>query len=185
MNIFLKLKHWQLFGLLVCTYFAFQIAGTTTVISSQGEIKQVSEHCYFVFKTSSVISSQETGSDISTVSPSKWKKSVTVTKYSPIGILFIVVLCGWFYVVGVSLNRKLPDVVKMNLTKFKWLFFTPIICMFLSYIFTHFVLFKSVSDGFEPNFWISFAVIIPLYLFIFNVLFILLYLLQCKIIEIR
>ena len=165
MNTFLKFKHWQLFGLLVCTYFAFQIAGTTTVISSQGEIKHVAERSFFIFKTSSVISSQETTNDIATVSQSQWKKSVKVTKYSPIVILFIVVLCGWFYVVGVNLNKKLPDTVKMNLIKFKWFFFTPIAFMFLSYIYTYFVLFKNVSNGVEPNFGIFLTFIISLSLF--------------------
>lgn len=162
MNIFLKLKHWQLFGLLVCTYLAFQIAGTTTVISSQGVIKQVSKHNYFGFKTSTVISySQE---EVSTVIPSgAWIKSMKVTKCSPIVILFIAVLFGWFYTVGVNLNKKLPDTVKMNLTKFKWFFFIPITCMFLFYIFV-LVLFKSISNGEQLNSAFIAVTILP-YLF--------------------
>jgi hypothetical protein len=171
MNIFLKLKHWQLFGLFLCTYLAFEMAGTTTVISSQGTIKQISEHKFFVFKTSTVISSQETASEVSTLIPSQkettkgsWTKSVKVTRYSPIVILFIFVLFGWFYSVGKNLNKKLPDIVKLNLTKFKWLFFIPVACMLFFYPFAHFVLFNKVSNGIEPNIGI-FAVIIPLWLF--------------------
>ena len=162
MKFFLKLKHWQLFGLLLCTYLAFQIAGTTSVILSQGTIKQITEHNYFGFRTSSSTSySQE---DVSTVTPSKvCDKSIKVTKYSPIVILFIFVLLGWFYVVGVNLNKKLPETVKMNLTKFKWFFFIPLICMIFFYIFA-LVLFNKVSIGEQLNF-APFAVIIPLHLF--------------------
>ena len=164
MNTFLKCKHWQLFGLLVCSYFAFQIAGTTTVVLSQGEIKQLTEHHYFIFKTSKVISSQETANDVSTVGSSQRNKVVTVTRYSPMVILFIAILFGWFYAVGVNLNKKLSNVVKMNLIKFKWIFFILITYMLLFYVFVYFVFFKSVSNGIEPNFGI-FAAIIPLYLF--------------------
>jgi len=162
MKFFLKLKHWQLFVLLLCTYLVFQIAGTTSVISSQGEIKQITEHNYFWFKTSSVVSySQE---EVSTVIPSgKWDKSVKVSKRSPIMILFIFVLFGWFYVVGVNLNKKLPELIKMNLAKFKWFIFIPIVCMFLFYIYV-LTLFNRVSIGEQLNLAI-FAVTLPLYLF--------------------
>jgi len=162
MKFFLKLKHWQLFVLLLCTYLVFQIEGTTSVISSQGEIKQITEHNYFWFKTSSVVSySQE---EVSTVIPSgKWDKSVKVSKRSPIMILFIFVLFGWFYVVGVNLNKKLPELIKMNLAKFKWFIFIPIVCMFLFYIYV-LTLFNRVSIGEQLNLAI-FAVTLPLYLF--------------------
>jgi hypothetical protein len=164
MNIFLKLKHWQLFGLLLCTYFVFQIAGTTTVISSQSAIKQVSEHNFFVFKTSTVISSQEIAREVSTDIP-RWEKSVKISKSSPSVILFLVVLLGWFYAVAVNLNKKLPDTVKMNLTKFKWFFFIPITYGFLFYLFTYFVLFNRVSNGEQLNWEFSVLVIVLSYLF--------------------
>jgi len=164
MKAFLKCKHWQLFGLLVCTYFAFQIAGTTTVILSQGEVKQVYERHYSFFTRSSVISSQEAVNTVLANGTSQWNKTLSVTKYSPLVILFVVVLFGWIYAVGVNLNKKLPNAVKMNLTKFKWLFFVPITCMLLFFIFVQFVLFKSVSNGIEPSLGV-FAVIIPFHLF--------------------
>jgi len=164
MNIFLKLKHWQLFGLLLCTYLVFQIAGTTTVISSQSAIKKVSEHNFFVFKTTSVISSQEIAREVSTDIP-KWEKSIKISKHSPTVILFFFVLCGWFYVVAVSLNKKLPATVKMNLTKFKWFFFIPITYGFLFYLFAYLVLFDRVSNGEQLNWGFSVLVIILSYLF--------------------
>ena len=163
MKLFLKMKHWQLFGLLAATYFASQIAGTTTVVASENEIKQIVEHNFLIFKTTTVISSQEIEREVSTDIP-EWEESEEVTKHSLISILFIVVLLGWFYAVCVNLNQKLPDTVKMNLKKFKWLFFTPIIGMFLFYTFVYVVLFENVSKGIELNLGI-FALIIPLYLF--------------------
>jgi len=120
MKTFLRLKHWQLFCLLVCTYLGFQIVGkTTTVISSQG-------------------------------------KTTTFSEYSPLVFLFIAVLFGWFYTVGVNLIKKLPDTVKMNITKFKWLMFILIMYIFLFYAFVHFRI--------QPN-TITLVIIILLHLF--------------------
>jgi len=120
MSIFLKLKHWQLFCLLVCTYLGFKIAGmTTTVISSQG-------------------------------------KTTTFTEYSPLFFLFVAVIFGWFYTIGVNLTKKLPDTVKMNLTKFKWFLLIPVIHMFLFYLFVHFRM--------QPN-QVTLAIIISINLF--------------------
>jgi hypothetical protein len=166
MTFFLRFKHWQLFVLLVCTYFAFQIAGTTTVILSQDKIEKVSEHNYFVFKTATVISTQEISngvSELSKVMPST-NFTVKVSRTSPVVILFIFVLLGWLYAVGTNLNKKLPDNVKMNLTKFKWFFFLPVASMFLFYIFAYFVLFPSVSNGIEPHKGV-YIVVIPLFIF--------------------
>ena len=171
MNIFLKLKHWQLFMLLACTYLAFQISGNTTVTLSQGTVKKVSEHNYFGYKTTvtettTALSSPEAEKKItefSTVTPSQGT-TVTVTNYSPLIMLFIIVLWGWFYTVCINLNKKLPDTVKMNLTKFKWIFFIPLTYLLLFWLFVYFVLFRIVSNGVEPNRGIL-AVIIPLHLF--------------------
>jgi hypothetical protein len=166
MNFFLKLKHWQLLGLLACTYLASQCAGTTTVILSQDTIEKISEHNYFGLKTTTIISSQEILNDVaesSALLPSQ-RFTVRVSRYSPLITLFVVVLLGWFFAVGVNLNKKLPDTVKMNLTKFKWFFFTPITLMFFYYVFVFFILYPSVSNGIAPNNGI-FVVSIPLYLF--------------------
>jgi hypothetical protein len=149
--------------LLACTYTAFQMAGTTTVISSQSGVKQIIEHNFFVFNTTHVISSQETAREVPT-DVQRWEKTVKVTKYSPVAILFFVVLLGWLYVIAVNLNKKIPDTVKMNLTKFKYFFFIPITLGFLSNIFSHF-LFKIVNSGESLNWAVFFSVMIVLSLF--------------------
>ena len=90
MNFFLRLKHWQLFGLLIGIPFIFQIFAMTTVIVSQDPAKMF-------------------------------------TAFPLIMISFMGVFFGWFYALGVNLNKKLPDTVKMNLTKFKWFLIIPIV----------------------------------------------------------
>ena len=162
MNIFLKLKNWQLFGLFMCAYLAFQIAGTTSVIVTQDETKTVSERNYFGYKTTTVISTQKTDIGDSTVFSSS-EFTVSITKYSPVMIVLIVVLLGWFYAVGVFLNKKLHDTVKMEISKFKFFFFTPLFCILLFYCITLY-LFNSVSNGMYQNLGI-FIILIPLHFF--------------------
>jgi len=162
MNLFLKLKHWQLFGLVICTYLAFQIAGTTTVSSSQGVKKTVTEQNYFGFKKAIITTSQETTNELSTISPSI-VSTFKVTIPSPIVILLIAIFFGWFYSVGVNLKKKLPPTVKMSLTKFKLVIYYLIAYIFIFFILMY-VLFYIVNNGSEPNF--SFLkVIIPFHLF--------------------
>jgi hypothetical protein len=128
MSIFLKLKHWQLFGLLACVYLTFELTGTsTTVISLQN-------------------------------------KTLEITEYSPILLLVVAILWGWFYAIGVSMSKKLPDTVKMNLTKFKCFMFIAITYMGVLYLFVYFRLFESAYRVIQPN-WLIITVIITLYLF--------------------
>ena len=167
MNTFLKLKNWQLFWLIVFTYLAFQIVGTTTTaISSQGTTKEIPEYVFGVkaptiFPWSNTIKKTAESSSVTSSSGT----IMTFTKYSPIVILFILVLFGWFYAMGLNLNKKIPDTAKMYLRKFKWFMFIPIVYGFLLYIFVHFVLFKAVSNGETLNSSVIFASIVPFHLF--------------------
>jgi len=130
MNIFLRLKHWQLFGLLIGIPFIFQIVGMTTVIVSQDPTKMF-------------------------------------TVFPLLMLLFMGVFFGWFYTMGVNLNKKLPDTVKMNLTKFKWFLFIPTVYIVFFSIFMSGII-GSAFDGGEPNpvfLFGSFGIIFPLHLF--------------------
>lgn len=60
--------------------------------------------------------------------------TLTISNHNPryIGILFPVVMLlyigpfwGWFYALGINLNKKLPETVKMNLSRFKLFLFIP------------------------------------------------------------
>ena len=129
MNIFLRLKHWQLFGLLIGFPFIIQIVSMTTVIVSQDPTK--------IF-----------------------------TVFPLIMILFMGVFFGWFYALGVNLNKKLPDTVKMSLTKFKWFLVIPTV-----YIIFFSVFMSKIGSTFESGeidpvvIFSSFGIIFPIHLF--------------------
>ncbi|MDF2456459.1 MAG: hypothetical protein K0R51_2452 [Cytophagaceae bacterium] len=74
-------------------------------------------------------------------------------------LLFIAVFFGWFWSIAIGLQSKVPQDVKMKVTKFKIFFFIPLVYMVF---FLTFALF-SFSGG-APNPSIIFA-IVPLHLF--------------------
>ena len=97
LKFFLRIKHWQLFGLLMGIPFIVQFF-VNIVIGSQDPTKM-----FLVF--------------------------------FPVTILFMGVFMGWFYALGVNLSTKLPDTVKMNLTKFKLFLIIPIVYIVVISIF--------------------------------------------------
>ena len=108
MNIFLKLKHWQLFGLLFCSLLLTRTS--TTVIELNN-------------------------------------KSISYSDLSPIAFLFIAVLLGWFYSMGVNLHKKLPETVKISLKAFKWFLFIPVAGLVFNYLFIRLVLINRFLTG--------------------------------------
>ena len=128
MNTFLKLKHWQIFGLIACTYLAYQVAGKTTVSVT-------------------------------------WENTTTtVIYYSPLVILFIAVLWGWLYSIGVSLTQKTPDTVKMNLTMFKWCMIFLLSFLLITHLSAYLGFFNSLFYNVRLT-WITIFILIPLTLF--------------------
>jgi len=49
--------------------------------------------------------------------------------------LLVAIYCGWFYALGVNLNERLPNTVKMNLKTFKLFLFFPILCIVIYSVF--------------------------------------------------
>ena len=101
MNIFLKLKHWQLFGILLGAFLGVQF-----IISLQ-----------------------------------KWT-AIFELIHLTMFVLFLGVYFCWLYTLGVNLNKKLPDMVSLNLKVFNWLslflivylsFFTVFAIVVISY----------------------------------------------------
>ncbi len=89
MNIFLKLKHWQLFILTFGIPVIFEIIFMREAISGNNP--------WMFFK------------------------------YFPVMmIIYVGIIFGWFYALGTNLQKKLPETVKMNLTRFRWFFFIPV-----------------------------------------------------------
>jgi len=115
MTFFLKLKHWQLFGLLFCTFCAFQISGASTTVISLKD------------------------------------RTFTITEISPLVILFISCVIGWYYSIGIILNKKIPASVKMQVTKFKWFLLLPVISTIFYYSFLRFELFNSIYNGISSS----------------------------------
>ncbi len=75
-------------------------------------------------------------------------------------LLFAAVFFGWFWSIAVGLQSKVPQDVKMKVTKFKIFFFSPLVYIFTILIFMMFVLSGEVAP--DPS--IAF-VIVPLHLF--------------------
>lgn len=90
---------------------------------------------------------------------------------SIITIVFIGVFFGWFYALGANLNKKLPDHVRMNLTRFKIFLFIPAAYIFLLSVL---LLFKNILSSLQPNPAI-FSLIIPMQLFCMFCMFYCLY----------
>jgi hypothetical protein len=83
-------------------------------------------------------------------------------------IFFIAPLFSWMYVLGINLNKKLPDTVKMNVVLFKWFFFIPVIyivyfCILIYRIFNAFFVLSNPSDAI--SFAHFFILIFPIHLF--------------------
>lgn len=76
----------------------------------------------------------------------------------PIGFFF-----AWFYALGTNLHSRLPDTVKMSLTKFKIFLFIPVLYMLVLSMFLYSIFKGSTQHG-QPNPAI-FALIMPLHLF--------------------
>lgn len=130
MNFFLRLKHWQLFILLMIAPFIAQLVGMTVLITSHDSAMMFAAFMLIMF-------------------------------------LFAGIFFGWLYVLGVNLNMKLPGMVKMNLTKFKWFLFTIVMYMVLIWVFMS-VNFEYMLDSGETNsvdLTGGFVVILPLHFF--------------------
>lgn len=70
---------------------------------------------------------------------------------------------SWFYAMGVKLHQKLPETVKMNLGRFKFFLFSPLVYMMILFIFMY-VTFSDISAGNQsgPG---AFVWLIPLQIF--------------------
>jgi hypothetical protein len=89
-------------------------------------------------------------------------------------ILYCSVLFGWYYALATNLQKKLPETVKMNVTRFRWFFFIPAVYILFLCVFL-FSVFGNMANGFQPN-PVIFFVIVPVHLFsIFCILYCLLF----------
>jgi hypothetical protein len=90
-------------------------------------------------------------------------------------LLFMSVFFGWFWSIGVGLNKFLPQESNLNITKFK-------IFLLIPFFYVIFLMFSMLSFGVFSDsppsngmFGISFAIIIPLHLFSMFCMFYIMY----------
>jgi hypothetical protein len=76
-------------------------------------------------------------------------------------LLTMAVFLGWFYAMGTNLHRKLPDTVKMNLTRFKIFLLIPSIYILLLSIFLR-PYFQTTDDSANDG---AMALLVPVHLF--------------------
>ncbi len=91
-----------------------------------------------------------------------------MTYFPIVMILFMFVFFGWFWSIAVGLQYKVPDNVKMKVTRFKILFFIPMVYMLVMFIFMGTTMNSLMESEIEPNvamIGLGFAVIMPLHLF--------------------
>ncbi len=132
----LKAKHWQLFLLIFGIPMIFQFILMGSMISG-----------------------------ISSGNNSNPELMFNYFKIFPlIMILFMGVFFGWFYSIGVGLDRKIPDELKLKVGRFKIFLLIPVIyILFFSIIIVTMMNGMRITGG-EPNPAI-FGLIVPLHLF--------------------
>ncbi|MDF2430993.1 MAG: hypothetical protein JWP44_624 [Mucilaginibacter sp.] len=140
MAFFLRAKHWQLFLLSFGIPFILQLFLVFDVVTS------ITSHADPTFM-------------------------LAYFKFFPILlVVFIGTLFGWFWAVGVGLQKMVPSVIKMKVTTFKVFFFIPLaylllIAIGMGMLFSNSFFGNITSSNNPAPFFIGFAVIFPLHIF--------------------
>lgn len=140
MAFFLRAKHWQLFLLSFGIPFILQLFLVFDVVTS------ITSHADPTFM-------------------------LAYFKFFPILlVVFIGTLFGWFWAVGVGLQKMVPSVIKMKVTTFKVFFFIPLaylllIAIGMGMLFSNNFFGNITSSNNPAPFFIGFAVIFPLHIF--------------------
>ncbi len=143
-QFFLRLKHWQLFivmlGLPIIyqLYFIFEIFGSRTqpmeVVGEEG-VTQVLNERYFHFD------------------------------FLPyVLILFSLVFFGWFWSIAIGLQKNIPVEIEMKVKRFKVLFIIPLVYTVVFMVFIGGLFSGMFTYGFSNSTWFL-VIILPLHLF--------------------
>ena len=133
---FLKAKHWQLFLL---------IFGIPLI-------------CQFIVMGAII-------SGISSENEFNVELMLNYFKIFPlIMALFMGVFFGWFYSVGVGLDKKIPDELKLKVGRFKIFLLIPVVYMLFFLIFMGTIMNGMIKTGMAPNLDI-FGLVFPLHIF--------------------
>ena len=143
-QFFLRLKHWQLFivmlGLPIIyqLYFIFEIFGSRTqpmeVVGVEG-VTQVLNERYFHFD------------------------------FLPyVLILFSLVFFGWFWSIAIGLQKNIPVEIEMKVKRFKAFFIIPLVYTIVFMMFIGGLFSGMFTYGFSNSTWFL-VIILPLHLF--------------------
>ena len=143
-QFFLRLKHWQLFivmlGLPIIyqLYFIFEIFGSRIqpmeVVGEEG-VTQVLNERYFHFD------------------------------FLPyVLILFSLVFFGWFWSIAIGLQKNIPDEIEMKVKRFKAFFIIPLVYTIVFMMFVGGLFSGMFTYGFSNSTWFL-VIILPLHLF--------------------
>lgn len=143
-QFFLRLKHWQLFivmlGLPIIyqLYFIFEIFGSRTkpmeVVGVEG-VTQVLNERYFHFD------------------------------FLPyVLIFFSLVFFGWFWSIAIGLQKNIPDEIEMKVKRFKALFIIPLVYTIAFMMLIGGLFSGMFTYGFSNSTWFL-VIILPLHLF--------------------
>ena len=143
-QFFLRLKHWQLFivmlGLPIIyqLYFIFEIFGSRTqpmeVVGEEG-VTQVLNERYFHFD------------------------------FLPyVLILFSLVLFGWFWSIAIGLQKNIPVEIEMKVKRFKAFFIIPLVYTIVFMMLIGGLFSGMFTYGFSNSIWFL-VIILPLHLF--------------------
>src|SRR5258708_26131228 len=136
---FLKAKAWHLFLLMFGLPMLFQIVTMGTVLANMGNDGNIP----YMFSYFSL--------------------------FPILMIVFMGVFFGWFWSIAIGLQEKIPNDLRLNVSKFKFFFFIPMAYMLLITIgmasFFNWLPEASKSGPDAGLLGISFAVIVPLHLF--------------------
>lgn len=136
MDRFLRAKHWQLFLLLFAIPMLFQTILMATV---------------FVSMANNSIP------DVSFM--------LTYIQFFPVVMLLVMsVYFGWFWAVGVGLQKKVPENVTMKVSRFKLFLLIPVVYLMLILLFV-ISMFRGMLEGGSTPDPAIFAIIFPLHLF--------------------
>ncbi len=138
-NLFLKAKHWQLFLLMFGVPMFF----------------------YFIWIFVFIASLNSSGGR-----PEVGGMVAGMVLYAIIMLLVMFITYGWHWAVGVGLQSKIPEHLRMKTKFFRFTFFFPLIYMLIFFSFMGFSVTNMIGHENDPSlFGITFLAIVPLHLF--------------------
>jgi hypothetical protein len=145
MNIFLKLKHWQVFGILMAIPMISQLAVMVAMTT----------HADVLYSLFAGFFRVEAWVILFSAVPTKW-----VIGYLVAMAVATVIIAAWLYSLGVNLSKKLPPQVVLHTATFRVLLFLALVCH-LAVLAYGYCFVEQISAGATLQ-WKQFFPVVPL-----------------------